>query len=251
MRNQSKQRREVKKRVRFARSSEVNSRKFSKETDCAISERIWTGQASVYRFFAEASHADEMCRGEFLVSTLEKCRGYEDPRRGDKGEGELIYRMSGKGNGNEKDFVEMARRAGIDIGPNCLNISIGNAQRISRLHDGFVVCTTVRFSPKHMTKSYGKYCVEIFNAPYFFEIVDSELKKVSLKIKGKAGLVRYADRAFYGLEDPPGEIGFIKPKDQYSDDKEFRFLWETPGELAITPTIIHAPKLATVCRRIL
>lgn len=251
MKNKARHKRDIKSRKKWSRRAEVASRQQREEDAEEISKRVWAGTASVYRFFSQASHADEMCKGTFLVSTLEACRGYEDVRRGDKGEGELIYCLSGTGHGSDRNFVEMAARGGFLIDPSCRNVSFSGVNRVARISDGFVVCTTLSYSPEHMSDHYGKYCVEIHNVRRFAELIDVEINKLGAPVgTGIAGPVRYSARHYAGLSPPPGPIGFVKPKDQYSADKEYRLLWPLQGNAAIKPEIIHIAGLAETCRRI-
>jgi len=252
MKNKGKLRRAAKMRGVLSRKAQMSSYSLRDASNDVIARKVLSGEASLYRFFSKEEYADGMCYGSLFVSTLEVCRGYEDTRRGDKGEGELIYHMSGQGSSEDQDFVEMASRVGIGIGAGCFNVNIENARNISRIPDGLVICTTVRFSPEHMTNSYGKYCVEIHNARLFAEIVDCELKRIhGQNLLGEMGLITYADREYSGLVPPPGPLGFVKPKDQYADDKEYRFLWSCYNNKVFTPIKIHAPRLSEVCRRIL
>lgn len=252
MKNKGKLRRELRKRGSLSRKAQISSYSLRDASNELVARKVLSGEASLYRFFSKEEYADNMCRGNLLISTLEACRGYEDPRRGDKGEGELIYHMSGQGSSEDQDFVEMAGRAGIGIGAGCFNVSIENARNISRMPDGLVICTTVRFSPEHMTNSYGKYCVEIHNVQLFAETVDHELKKLyGQGLQGTMGLIEYADREYSGLGPPPGLLGFVKPKDQYADDKEYRFLWSCYNKKLFKPIEIYAPRLSEACRRIL
>lgn len=64
------------------------------------------------------------------------------------------------------------------------------------------------------------------------------------------GRVNYQPRDFYGLEEPPSDIGFVKPVDPYCDQKEVRFLWTVERETEIKPFLLEVPEIAPLCRLI-
>src|SRR4051812_31281980 len=81
----------------------------------------------VYRFFQEEQHADALVDGLVWLSTLEECRRYEDPARGDRDEGTLTYNTGTiTADGDDPTLQLVSQRCGIHIGPGCTNITISN-----------------------------------------------------------------------------------------------------------------------------
>jgi len=202
----------------------------------------------VYRFFKKKDEAEALCKGDVWLSTLEICRGYEDPLRGDPDEATQLYN-SGHLSGGSSDlhFVDAAANAGVFIGPGCSNITINNAIVKTRMPNAFVLCTTREFQPENLNDSFGHYCVEISNLVEFFKVVTVNLHKLSPVNQCAMGNIRYGSNSFSGYEQPPGPIGFVKNRDKYAPQKEFRFLWESKDS-AITPRLISCPELANHCR---
>lgn len=208
-------------------------------------------QGSVYRFFSEEWQADALASGKVWISTLEICRTYEDPEQGDPQEAiEAYYSGHATGHGNNADFVEIAKRTGIVFGPECVNGTISNNVNIGYLPDAYVLCTTVEFSPDKLSETFGHYCVEITDPFEFFLKVSSALEKHESIHQAATGKVTYKDRAYTGLQDSPGPIGFVKPVDKYAPQKEFRFLWVPENMDILNPVLLHCPEVKSMCRRI-
>ncbi|MBB1380504.1 hypothetical protein H5071_00685 [Shewanella sp. SR41-2] len=206
---------------------------------------------SIYRFFSEEYQANSLAQGEVWLSTLETCRAYEDPAQGDPEEAHEVYNSGhAVGGSDDTKFVERASRSGIQIGPGCSDITVSNCSSSVSLPDAYVLCTTIEYSPEKLSDTFGKYCVEITNPRAFFIGVSKILENhISIK-EAAAGKVIYKDRIYTGLESPPGPIGFVKPPDLYSSQKEFRFLWLPLGSAKLTPFLLKCPELSTICKRI-
>lgn len=204
----------------------------------------------VYRFFKEKWQAEALCRGEIWLSTLETCRNYEDPLQGDPDEATQSY-SSGFLSGGSSDhrFVAAAANAGIVIGPGCSNITINNCRSQTRLPDAFVLCTTREFQPENLNDTFGHYCVEISNLFEFFDILTVGLHKEVPLVECAMGNTRYSSTHFSGYHLPPGPLGFVKNKDKYAAQKEFRFLFR-PDVQKINPMLIRCPDLASFCRMV-
>ncbi|HDZ1026282.1 TPA: hypothetical protein RRU22_003058 [Klebsiella pneumoniae] len=205
----------------------------------------------VYRFFKEKIHAEALCEGRVWLSTLETCRKYEDPLQGDKGEALHTYSVENiRGDGSDADFVEMCARLGLVVSEGCKNISIGQGKSSQIIQDAFLLCTTKEFNPSKLNGTFGNFCVEISNPIVFFEMLTEELKKIIPFKNGRMGAVVYDKREFTGVEKIPAPIGFIKPKDIYWEQKEFRFLWETNEPEKIKPFEVFCPSIAPLCKLI-
>ena len=192
----------------------------------------------VYRFFPEEWQADALCKGNVWISTLETCRAYEDPLQGDPEEATHTYE-SGHivGGSSDMGFVEMAARSGVHIGPGCSDITISGCTNIQKLPDAFVICTTKEFKPEKLSDTFGKYCVKISNPVEYFKRVSVELNKHIEIREGFILLDQSTAQIYTGLEAPPGPIGFVKPSDKYSPQKEFRLLWVPERNTNIEPGI--------------
>lgn len=206
---------------------------------------------SVYRFFQEEWQADFLARGKIWLSTLETCRAYEDPAQGDPEEAHETYNSGhAVGGSNDPDFIEVARRSGIHIGPGCSEITLSNNTRKTVLPDAYVLSTTTNFSPDKLSATFGRYCVEITSPKDFFFRVSASLER-SIPIKeAAAGKVIYKDRYYTGMESPPGPIGFVKPPDLYATQREFRLLWVPDNSTGLTPFLLNCPEAAHLCKRI-
>ncbi|MBU2731655.1 hypothetical protein [Acidithiobacillus ferridurans] len=206
---------------------------------------------SVYRFFQEEWQADALACGDVWLSTLETCRAYEDPAQGDPEEAHETYNSGhAVGGSDDPDFVEIARRSGIHIGPGCSNITLSNNTRKTVLPNAYVLCTTTEFSPEKLSDTFGRYCVEITSPKDFFVRVSASLEKSTQIKEAVAGKVIYKDRHYTGMESPPGPIGFVKPPDFYATQKEFRLLWVPENSTGLTPFLLKCPEASYLCKRI-
>src|SRR5205085_8386763 len=90
----------------------------------------------IYRFFEDASYADALAAGQVWLSTLEKCRTYDDPLQGDPGEGSMLYKTGTVINRGlaKPTTLEIAQRAGIRIHPSCSNFTVDSSS-YKRLDD--------------------------------------------------------------------------------------------------------------------
>ena len=202
----------------------------------------------LYRYFDEAKYADAMTRGSLRISTLERCRAYENEHQGDEHEGTQTY-LTGNIKGGSEDvaFVEMARRTGIEVGPGCSEISIIDCASHTRLPDAYVLSTAIERNDDLFRESFGQFCVEIVAPALFFWHISSTLSSRRLIDHGAYGPVIYRERSYTGLEDMP-PIAFVKPAVPYAQQREFRFAWNPLG--ACAPIDIVAPRIRELCRRV-
>lgn len=212
---------------------------------------------SVYRFFDKEEFADKFCEGLFRISTLEACRGYENPEQGDKEEGAWRHTINSVqiSKASEVDTSSLLY-AGVRVDPSATNVVIRNVSGGRRIENAYLLCTTKVFNPDIFSDSFGKYCVEISNAQCFTHIVTKAIHKHHSKlqwVRGEFGDVTYIEeRHGVDFEKPNGHIGFLKPKDPYITQKEFRFLWElSEPYLDIEPLNLNIPDISKFCKRIL
>lgn len=205
----------------------------------------------VYRFFKEKSHAEALCNGKVWLSTLQTCRSYEDPLQGDPGEAKHTYSVANiSGGGSDASFVQMCSRLGIHVGAGSSNIRINRAISVMTIEDAFLLCTTKKYNPSKLNDTFGHFCVQISKPKEFFDRVSEELYKIFPLKNGAMGPVIYDKRDLTGLEKTPGPIGFVKPKDIYAEQKEFRFLWEIKEQQIIKPFELNCPSVASLCKMI-
>lgn len=208
-------------------------------------------EEKVYRFFSEAQYADAFACGDIFLSTLQKCRNYENAEQGDTKEGHEEYYIDHMvGGSHDPQFVEQARRVGFhDRGGNS-NITFSNVVRKTRITDAYVLCTTTNFSPEKLNDTFGAFCVEITNPRDFFLLLSEKIKAISNIRCAAAGKVIYADNRYTGMNSPNGRIGFVKAVVPYADQKEFRFLWHMEQQGELDPFVLKCPEVSGMCKRI-
>lgn len=206
----------------------------------------------VYRFFNKPDEADALASGKVWLSTLERCREYEEQGRGDPEEAVHRYK-SGRivANGDNPALQLMAARSGISIDPRCGRTVFANNTYVQRLSDAFVICTTEHYSPEKLSKTFGPYCVEINDPAEFFRLVTDALVRGYPRMCPHGwGRVTYGDRSYKGLEPSPGVIGFVKPKDGYFEQQEVRFMWTAYAGGVLEPFLLPVPEVVALCTRI-
>jgi hypothetical protein len=208
--------------------------------------------SEVYRYFDNEEHAEAFVRGDIFVSTLKRCREYEDPLQGDREEGFERYNTgrSITRNGSDRAFVELAAKAAIIVDPNALKVTLVNNERTTVLHDAYVLCTTLGFSEEQLTNTFGKYCVSIKSLATFHSRLTKSLGAHADLLNSSRGKIIYKERFYTGFEDSPGLIGFVKPPDKYAPQMEYRFLWNVPVGNEISAVVIHCPDVAQLLTRI-
>lgn len=205
----------------------------------------------VFRFFPTADHANALASGNVWLSTLQTCRGYEDPLRGDKGEASQEFRSSYlQGDGDNPDLQTITQRLGIKVGPTVKNLTIGSGTRVMTLPDAYVLCTTEHFSPENLGDTFGRFCVEIREPDLFCQYVANALNRVTPLTGAQHASVTYRDRIYRDLEASPGTLGFVKPADGYAIQKEYRFLWTPKGAPLLKPFLLPVHETSGLCQRI-
>ncbi|HDR2373376.1 TPA: hypothetical protein QCH88_000519 [Enterobacter asburiae] len=211
----------------------------------------YTPPKTIFRFFKEKEHAEALCNGDVWLSTLQTCREYEDPLQGDPKEATHTYNGGSTvlhGDGTEEDFVTKAARLGIRVHPGAKDITLIGGFHSFSIPDAYVLCMTQEFDPSKLSDTFGNYCVEISDPKQFFEVISTKLHTIIPLKDGYMGPITYDTRDHSVHEAMPGIIGFVKPKDTYSEQKEFRFLWQTYDKRAIKPFLLSCPEAAAFCR---
>ncbi|MBP1086059.1 MULTISPECIES: hypothetical protein [Pseudomonas] len=207
---------------------------------------------SVYRYLDEEKHADDFARGEIYISTLEKCRQYEDPLQGDPHEGHDFYSTGPiiTGDGDDPDLVSIAARIGINMPPGAKNITISSGSATMVLRHAYVLCTTIGFESDTLQNTFGKYCVKIDNVHEFFHAISLCLHARVGVLCGMHRAIIYKDRMTVGVEPTPGPVGFVKPPDKYATQREYRFLWSKEPADDAQPLVISCPGAARYVTRV-
>ncbi|MNM29970.1 hypothetical protein D3C81_405210 [compost metagenome] len=207
--------------------------------------------AVVYRYFDDPDYADAFASGEIFVSTLKRCREYEDPLQGDPEEAFEHYNSGSSitGHGSDKEFVARAARAGVFVDPSAENITIKDQVVTNYLSDAYVLCTTLGFA-KNLSGTFGAYCVKITNPDAFsYELTKALAKDVRL-FQSLRGPVAYRAREYRELEDAPGVLGFVKPPDLYASQREYRFLWTVVDGEEVSPRVVSCPNIVPFVKRV-
>ncbi|MGO3056999.1 MAG: hypothetical protein ACTID3_08715 [Halomonas sp.] len=207
---------------------------------------------AVYRFFDEERYADALTEGKVFVSTLARCRTYENHLQGDKDEATVSYNTGNIfGRGNDADIKKMAKNAGIKIEGNIECVHISNAISKTRIFDAFLLCTTVEPYADGFEENIGKHCVKIESPLTFMHHVTIAIQKTHRIKQGLAGKVKYRERHYSGMDAHPGRIGFVKPPDPYAVQQEYRMLWEPYNMEGLEGFVINCPEITKLCQRIL
>lgn len=208
----------------------------------------WYGR-SLYRFLDKEEFAVAFTRGSFRLSTLRRCRGYENAQQGDPSEGSETY-FSGEASSGDPHFETVARRSGIPVTPGVHTTLRYNTTRRTLL-DAFLLCLTSEFDPERFAKDFGSCCVEITDAGKFFDIVCDHLRVVRPDwLQAAMGSVIYAMPTYKGLEEPPGPLGLVKWT-RFNWQKEARMVWSiSPLLRPLNPLDICVPEVAPLIRRL-
>lgn len=192
------------------------------------------GPSHIYRFFREEEHADMFKQGKVWLSTLAECRNYENPARGDAGEGTLTYlhkALSPERFANVPGAYEYAMSQ-TDLWPLPPGITPrfeGEFAWRKELPDCWILCCTNSFDPDKLSEDFGPFCVQVTNPALLYrkltrKLVDEHLVEPNIDGNSIFAAVTYANREYSDLELPSGQIGLVKPI-RYSDQQEARMLW--------------------------
>lgn len=251
--NMKKERRMKRKKLEQRKKLEKNKKHDNAEPASGKTNLPYDYNRPIYKFFEKEEYADDLLCGNVHLGTLNTYRAYEDAEQGDKEEAHQTY-LSGNlvGSSNDSQFVEKARRSGINIAnANCDNIKITGGTNITLIQDAYVFCTSTEYLPKNMSEKIGtKHCVKIKDPERFFNIVSRKINSISAIRQAAMGKVIYKDRHYTGLEQPPGPIGFVKPAFPYEKQKEFRFLWLMQSPDKLKPFQINCPEIRELCERV-
>jgi len=229
-----------------------NGQHFTKLTASGLVENIERGKP-IYRFFKKECDANALANGEVYVSTLKRCREYEDKLQGDSGEA-IHTCVVPYASSESTDHRETLKQFGFHLQPGT-NISFRNVTMNTSIVDAFVLCTTKYFDASKLGDEIGNYCVEISDPHRFFHAVGDAVSHKMLK-KGEGiefafGPVTYKPRTFQIGEQPPGTLGFVKPPDPYEGQGEVRLVICVHPSRDLVPIVVRVPRaIRRLCRRI-
>lgn len=174
----------------------------------------------VYRHVDQEAFAKDFVVGKCIwVSTLEKCRMYEDAEQGDPGEGTSFY-SHGAIHSTHPDFKTVADRLGVSCSG---DLEMSGNVAINKIPDAYVVCLSFRKFDKALQKKFGEYCVCIPNISSFAHKL---LYAMSLKVpvvRAVYGPVEYRSREYRDAEIEP-VVPFIKPVMPFKAQREIRIV---------------------------
>lgn len=201
----------------------------------------------VYRYFDKEIHADNFCKGQIRLSTLQACREYEDIDQGDMDEGKEVCRIKHLNN-SDPLWREHLKSRGIEIIGNVKSFTMENVTISSTLNNAHVLCTTNTPDHQKFAKSFGEYCVEIAHIESFYHILGKYLWGLGFIPIGRKK-VTYGNIEFDQHGQPIDKIGFVKlPRYQWQD--EYRLLWERRDAAIIEPKVYNCSDIAHLCKRI-
>lgn len=210
------------------------------------------GPTKVYRYFKDELHAEDFLRGKVRISTLNRCREYENLMQGDKHEASLLYYSGNVGGiGNDPDVIEVASRLGMDVNfSDNTWVSIHGTTGISSLENAYVFCTSTKFSPEKFKHDFGDYCVQIIDPDYFLKKLTETVNIKNQIYYSCAGKITYKKRHYIGLEEvPEGDPAFIKPL-EYQEQFEYRFLLHPQEVKGIDFIDIETPRIIPLLTRL-
>lgn len=208
----------------------------------------WYGRP-LYRFLDKEEFAVAFTEGKFRLTTLRRCRGYENQQQGDPDEASELY-FSGVAYSTDPHFETIARRSLVKAFPGA-QVTLSNNTTRRSIRDAFLLSLTKEFAPEQFAKDFGSYCIEITDAGRFVEIVTEHMQVVRPDWRQAAiGSVIYAPQTYAGLESPPGRLGFVKPP-RFDWQKEARMVWcISPLWGPLDPLPLEIPEVVPLVRRL-
>lgn len=205
----------------------------------------------VRRYFHEAQYAESMADGEFRISTLSACRGYEDANRGDPNEGSTSYN-TGALTGAHPNARALARMAGIHLageGQLSEHVVLSNNTFVTKIYDGYVICMAHQpITDADTLRTFGRYYVEISDVDLFSHRVGKTLEReLSMVFEHSRGPISYNGHAHVGDGPSPGRIAFVKDP-RYRPQHEYRALWVGNRSHKYEVRSIVVPRVAELCK---
>lgn len=216
----------------------------------------------LYRFFKNEWEAECLLDGKVWISTLKKCREFECPQQGDKGEGTSTFHQLHLSIDHrivtERDHQILSHMPiGINLPPPGQfyngSINLSDNKINFAIPNGFLLCTTNAPDNLQAQSSEWKFGVKInLRQSKIFEILTSAIINHNIPI-----MKRHHDWADYDTSrtyhDPleaPLNLAFIKP-DLHRRQSEYRFFWEAPyGYVYPDGVLVDCPELKPYLKKL-
>lgn len=203
----------------------------------------------VYRFFENEWEAECLIKGGVWISTLQKCREYEDRERGDPNEGMYTHNVSYMaGNTGDSLTQELLRRQGIQCDDPNGFISMADNVHTMVHENSFVICTS-KSNSESVKNIFGKYGVEIQDPFEFYKCLSYELFHKLKIFQGVAGEVHYINRSTWDMQPMPNRQIFLIKEDRHNYQQEYRFVWRAHKPM-IQPFLLECPSISNLCKRV-
>ena len=203
--------------------------------------------ATVYRFLRAQGEVDALLAGGVWLSTLERCRAYEEPGRGDPHEAQFTRQIEHMQlDGLNPEHRRIAKSVGVALEGD-VHMTMRRHTGVTKIRDAFVLCATIEFKPEKMSE-FGGYCVAISHIEQFYRLVTDAVAKEHPIVAARHGRVKYASRTAADTELASGPLGFVKPPDSYQHQQEYRFLWQVHEK--IQPRVFNCPDVLPLVRQV-
>lgn len=191
----------------------------------------------------------DFLQGSVWVSTLEACRKYEEKDRGDPGDGTMwTQHPDAYGDGDTDAVVESLNLIGVSVPRDAKRVTVQDLSELNHIPDAWLFCMSAEYNPSTM-KSFGRYCVGIRDPQQLYDrLTDSIHTLTPLKQRAR-GPVTYADRSHLASEPSPGVIGFVKPRDLYGEQREWRMMFIPTAPEKLKPQVFSVGDLTGVAYR--
>jgi hypothetical protein len=213
--------------------------------------RYETPHPVLYRGFDNADYANQFAMGVVRVSTLEYCRATEDGVRRDKDEGVDYYHTGELEAPRDDPRVKRAlAQHGLDpdtqIPPGRVIFKFEDGVVLQRkIPDLYLLCLS-----SEIVEVMGPHFVRIDMPREYFEVLGDRLLSKGLILKdGALAQVFYRESRDYKFEDPNWNPAFVKPRNPFVREHEWRMAW-SPSRQPIEPVVICCPTLRRYVSRV-
>lgn len=178
-------------------------------------------QRPIYKFVKSESHANAMESGWFFISTLDTCRKYEEPGRGDLGEGAFEMRTT---------TVE-SRVQYRDASRESILTTRTSVTQPYTTQDCYIFCTTSSYNYESMSKQFGEFCVRINNPALFCTLLGASISGTKLERSIiDAGPVGYMEKTICSVETRPSFDPIFTKHPDFAQQNEYRLMVMPAGD---------------------
>lgn len=213
------------------------------------------------RFFKNKEQALAFLDGDVWISTLQKCREFEDPQQGDIDEGSSTFHqefLTIKNRIITEEDIAIANLVGVRLpaagsfydGEIVLENNLGK----TLIKNGFLLCTTNDPVSLQAQSPEWEYGIEInMNPDDFFRYLTMSLliKKIPIS-KGRHDWADYdTARIYRDYTQKLENLAFLKPN-IHKKQSEYRFFWETRNHFEYPPNgiLIKCPQVKPFLRKL-